>query len=732
MLDTTSQVPCTLVYQVSGMSIFWTQTKAASRARLEQVIAIMWGYRVFTVVGLALQGIAATLASGGQVFAAVEPAAGKVTQDRVLAEAPGENWLVKGGSFAQQQFSPLKDINDKTVARLGLAWIAEMDDPMGLAAEPIVVDGVIYVSAPRSVVRAIDAASGRILWTFDPHVRLDYSMGNSSVSRVNRGVAVWSGKVYVGTGDGRLVAIDAARGTQLWSTQVVDPALNGISGAPRVAAGKVFIGHSGSDEQVRGSIAAYDAETGKQAWVFWTVPGNPALGFESRALERAAQTWSGPEWWRQGGGAVWDPITYDARTGLLLFGTSKAFRGDGQDGQESGGGAKLFSGSIVAVHADTGEYAWHYQTSTPQRQTENFHILLADLSIDGRQRHVAMSSARNGTFYVLDAGTGELISQQPLVKQEWTGPRMDYPGIVVNGVEDCKGNCFGVRNWWPMSYNPTTELTYIPIMDRRRSPAPDPKALPMVGRLVAWDPKKQTTRWSVEYPLIINGSVLSTAGNLVFEGQGSGEFAAYAADSGKKLWSAQTGSAVNGVPVSFKLHGEQYVIVPVGWGGAFRLWSPSTMMVTSASKYGPARLLAFKLGGQQPFPLPHIQIPAVPRPPEQTFTPEQVKRGTALADSFNCTDCHSPGFDGAGRWAINGGIPDLRYMPAEAHREWYAIVLGGSHREQGMMPFGVPSKVPAMRALSKAEADDIHAYVIDRAWAAYKEQQSTAAGSGAH
>ena len=191
-------------------------------------------------------------------------------------------------------------------------------------------------------------------------------MGNSSVARVNRGVAVWEGKVYVGTGDGRLVAVDAASGTQLWSSRVVDPALNGISGAPRVAAGKVFIGYSGSDEQVRGSIAAFDVASGKELWRFWTVPGNPAFGFENKAVEMAAKTWSGKEWWRQGGGSVWDPITYDAKTGLLLFGTSKAFRGGGPDGQEMSGGAKLFSGSIVAVHADSGEYAWHYQTSTPR------------------------------------------------------------------------------------------------------------------------------------------------------------------------------------------------------------------------------------------------------------------------------------------------------------------------------------------------------------------------------
>jgi quinohemoprotein ethanol dehydrogenase len=655
--------------------------------------------------------------------ASAQPAsqpAGWVTDARVAANTQGDHWPVKGGSFSQQQFSPLKDISDKNVARLGLAWIAEMDDPMGLAAEPLEVDGVIYISAPRSIVRAIDAASGKILWTCDPHVRLDFSTGNSSVARVNRGVAVWEGKVYVGTGDGRLVAIDAAKGTVLWSSQVVEPTLNGISGAPRVAGGRVFMGYSGSDEQVRGSIAAFDAATGKELWRFWTVPGDPALGFENKTVAMAAKTWTGNEWWRQGGGAVWDPITYDAKTGLLLFGTSKAFRGGGADGQEMGGGAKLFSGSIVAVHASSGEYAWHHQTSTPERQTENFHIVLADITIKGQPRHVAMSSARNGTFYVLDAASGELIGEKPLVKQEWIGPRMDYPGVVVNGVEDCKGNCFGVRNWWPMSFNPVTRLTYVPIMDLRRTSPPGPGALPMVGRLMAWDPATQTARWTVENPLIINGGVLSTAGNLVFQGQGTGEFAAYAADTGRKLWSAQTGSAVNAVPVSFKVRGEQYVIVPVGWGGAFRLWSPSTMMVTPTSKYGPSRLLAFKLGGRQPFPPPKIEIPAVPMPPAQTFTAEQVKQGESLADSFNCTDCHSPKFDGAGRWAINGGVPDLRYMPPDAHRDWYAIVLGGSHRQQGMMPFGVPSKVPAMPALTPAEADAIHAYVIDRDWAAYR------------
>src|SRR6202011_243162 len=281
-----------LAFERYRQSSIFSCTGARDRVRLKGVSSIMRRFQTIANIFPVSLAVAAAVCSAS----AASLSAGNVTDARVAAETPGDNWLVKGGSFAQQQFSPLRDINDKNVAHLGLAWITEMDDPMGLAAEPIVVDGIIFVSAPRSIVRAIDAANGKILWTSDPHVRLDFSMGNSSVARVNRGVAVWEGKVYVGTADGRLVAIDAARGTQLWSSQVVDPTLNGISGAPRVANGKVFIGYSGSDEQVRGSIAAGYAELGKELWRFSAVPGNPAPGFENKAIEMAAKTWTGKEW----------------------------------------------------------------------------------------------------------------------------------------------------------------------------------------------------------------------------------------------------------------------------------------------------------------------------------------------------------------------------------------------------------------------------------------------------
>ena len=245
----------------------------------------------------------------------------------------------------------------------------------------------------------------------------------------------------------------------------------------------------------------------------------------------------------------------------------------------------------------------------------------------------------------------------------------------------------------------------------------------MLGRLLAWDPLQQAKRWSVEHRVVVNSGVLSTAGNLVFQGEGTGEFAAYSAVDGAKLWSVQTGSAIDAVPVTFKNKGEQYVLMPVGWGGMFRMFSESAMSATPQARYGPARLLAFKLDGRMPIPSINTTIPRVPKPPTQRASKESIEHGEKLADSHSCTDCHSLRFDGAGRWVLNGGIPDLRYMPPEAYRDWYAIVLGGSHRAQGMLAFGEPHDVPKMDALTPQDADDILAFVIDRAWAAYNAQE---------
>ncbi len=663
--------------------------------------------------------------------------AGNVTEARVAAEeSDGVNWMINGGDFESQHFSPLKQINNQNAGDLGLAWYLDIDSAMGIVSEPIVVDGIAYVSAPQSKVYAVDAASGKLLWMFDPHVRLNLAANGSYSARTNAGVAVWEGKVYVGTGDCRLVAIDAASGKEVWESPVCDATQTGITGAPHVAKGKVFMGYNGSDDGVRGSLAAYDAETGKEVWRFWTVPGDPRKPFETKALEIAARTWPRGNAWKMGGADVWNAITYDPVTDYVIFGTAGAGADYGELASIRAKGDKLFAGCIIAVKAETGEYVWHYQTSSPGLQTENNHIVTADLTIDGERRHVAMTVPKNGFFYVLDAHTGKLISAKPIVKVNWaseinltTGKAVEVPASAGGGKQ------WTVHNWWPMSYNPNTGLVYIPATDRKpktNAPVETGEWMQQTeGRLIAWDPLTQTSRWSAEEKLATNGGVLSTAGNLVFQGQGTGEFAAFSADSGKKVWSIQTGSAIESIPVTYTVNGAQYILVPVGWGSGSRLFAPAWTMATPQSKRGPSRLLAFKLGATNAFPMPPDIVPPVPKPPQQTAGAATIREGEKLYNTFYCDGCHSPGLDGSGAWVLNGAIPDLRYAPPEVHEGWYSIVLEGTHWINGMPGFADPPKFafPHLRMTTK-QADAIHAYVIDGAWKAYNKEHAGGGGAG--
>ena len=665
--------------------------------------------------------------------------AGNVTESRVTAEASaGTNWLLNGRNFESQHFSPLQQINDRNVSGLGLAWYLDIDSGMGIVSEPIVVDGVAYVSAPQSKVYAVDAASGQLLWKFDPKVRLNLAINGSYSARTNGGVAVWEGKVYVGTGDCRLIAINATTGKQEWESPVCDATQTGITGAPHVAKGKVFMGYNGSDDGVRGSLVAFDAATGREVWRFWTVPGNPATPFETKALEMAAKTWSGSDSWRIGGGDVWNAITYDPVTDYVVFGTAGAGVDYGELSSIEPKGDKLFSGCILAVKADTGEYVWHYQTSSPGLQTENNHIVMADLTIDGERRHVAMTVPKHGFYYVLDAHTGKLLSAKPIVKVNWatrvdlsTGKAVEVPASAGGGKQ------WTVHNWWPMSYNPGTGLVYIPATDRKPNTHATVETGEWMqqteGRLIAWDPVTQSERWSVEEHIATNGGVLSTAGNLVFQGQGTGEFAAFAADTGKKTWSIQTGSAIESIPVTYAVNGDQYVLVPVGWGSGSRLFAPAWTMATPQSKRGPSRLLAFKLGAATPFPTPPDVVPPVPKPPRQTASAETIREGAGLYRKFVCDGCHSPGLDGSGAWVLNGAVPDLRYTPPEVHEQWYGIVLAGTHWDQGMPGFANPPKFafPNLHMTLK-QADALHAYVIDGAWKAYNAEHGGAAANASH
>ena len=679
--------------------------------------------------------IATTLALRSSADSPSKP--GDVTEARVASDvADGNNWLLNGRTFDAQHFSPLRQVTAKNVSGLGLAWYLDIDSGMGIVSEPIIVDGIVYVSAPLSKVYAVDAASGKLLWMFDPKIRLDQAINGSYSARTNAGVAVWNGKVYVGTGDCRLIAIDAATGRQVWQATVCQPTQTGITGAPHVAKGKILMGYNGSDDGVRGSIAAYDADTGKELWRFWTVPGDPTKPFETKALEMAAKTWSGRDSWKIGGGDVWTAITYDPVTDQVIFGTAGAGVDYGEFENIKTSGDRLFAGCIIAVNADTGEYAWHFQTSAPGQQTENNHIVMADLVIDGEKRHVAMTVPKNGFFYILDAKTGKLLSANPVVKLSWANSYDLHTGRAIEAPASAGGGKqWTVHNWWPMSYSTLTGLVYIPATDRQSPLQADPEGgnewmRGSQGRLIAWDPVSQSTRWSVEEPIATNGGVLSTAGNLVFQGQGNGEFAAYTADTGTKVWSIKTGSAIDSTPVTYAVNGEQYVLTPVGWGSGSRLFAPAWTMASPESKRGPARLLAFKLGATAPFPTPPDIVPPVPKPPQQTASAETIQEGKHVYRKFVCDGCHSPDTDGSGAWVLNGAVPDLRYAPPDVHNQWYAIVLAGTHWDKGMPGFANPPKFafPNEKMTTK-EADAVHAYVIDQAWKAYNaEQQKAQAG----
>jgi quinohemoprotein ethanol dehydrogenase len=732
------------------------------KARLIAMLAA--GLLVYTVIGPLPTRAPRLVASAAAAQVSGNRArAGNVTQARVLSEAAGgANWLVYGGNFESQHFSPLQSINDRNVSHLGLAWSTNVDSPMGLELEPIVVDGVIYIGLPLDVVEAFDGVTGKRLWRFDPHIRINGPWRNSYEGRKNRGVAVWNGKVYVGTGDCRMVAVDAATGSKVWDTTVCDAAQTGITEAPRVGNGLVFTGWSGMEYDVRGGVVALDAQTGKKAWTFWTAPGDPSKPYESKTVAQIAKTWKGDSW-QLAGANVWTALTYDADTNLLFISTSTAGEAAGDFSDIKPSGNLLFANCIVAVNASSGEYVWHYQTAYPPDGSEDFHVLVANMNIGGKLRRVLMTKPRNGVFYTLDARTGKEVLPPRGIDGT---PYPSLKQISLSSLESASYHDAGVPKnlpqiglgggWFPLSYDAHTGLVYISAYEVKRTrgqgaEGPNGAGLeagglagalerqniggsakggngqyrdyaPLAhGKLVAYDPIKQQPRWIATLPLEINGAPISTAGNLVFEGDASGYFTAYAADTGKVLWSVKTGSAIQGTPVSYLINGEQYVLLTVGLGGGYRLFGSPSSMSTLEDKRGPARLFAFKLGGRAAMPPIQPYVPPVPQPPQQTGTASQIALGAQVYDKFFCQKCHSPEADGSGAWVLNGEVPDLRYMPADVHQQFMAIVLGGSHHEQGMPQFSVPIGQPLIRtSMTAEEAEALHDYIVDVEWRAYK------------
>ncbi len=662
-----------------------------------------------------------------------------VTRERALGAADDtDNWLLYGRTYAEDRFSPLDQINDKNVDQLGLAWAADILSIDGIAATPLVIDGVVYMSSTFANVIALDATTGETRWAYDPQVRLDASLGSSWAARVNRGVAAWRDKIYVGTGDCRLIALDAGTGTPIWETLTCDPEQEyGITGAPRVANDKVYIGNLGADFATRGYVSAYDAATGKLVWRFYTVPGDPAKGFESPAMEMAAKTWTGEAWWQSGGGNAWDTIVYDPEFNHLYFGTDSALPWNAAV-RSPEGGDNLFLNSIVAVDADTGEYRWHYQTVPADAWDYNatMQMILTEFEIGGTVRKVLLQAPKNGFFYVIERGTGKLLSAEKYTTANWashidleTGRPVETPTARyyrnIDKTAFIFPSAWGGHNWQSMSYHPETGLVYIPAIDMPTTYSAkrdnllggvqvnltgidpdDPRRPEIMGRLLAWDPRTQSARWSVDYELPVHGGTLATGGNLVFQGTADGEFIAYAAATGKRLWSAHTGSATQAAPVTYRYESEQYVLVPVGSSGAAR--SILTEYGAGKSARGPSRLLSFKLGGDKEIPTATLLAQTMPEPPEGNISQETIRKGKQVYDEMSCGLCH-----GANVIAHPGGsVPDLRYLTKEKHAEWDAIVLHGTREQMGMLSFG--------DYLSEEDSAAVQAYVIDKARAGYE------------
>ncbi|MED5564788.1 MAG: PQQ-dependent dehydrogenase, methanol/ethanol family [Gemmatimonadota bacterium] len=530
--------------------------------------------------------------------------------EAALIEADPAEWLTYGRDYAETHYSPLDRINSDNVGRLGLAWFWTNGGGAGrVEATPLVSNGVIYATATWSVVFALDARTGEQIWRWEPGiVRGGRRNGGPSIccQPVNRGVALYNGKVYAGLLDGRLVALDAATGRLVWAVQTTPVGdLYSVTMAPRVVKGNVIIGNSGAEFGVRGYVTAYDAETGEQTWRTYTVPGNPALGFESEAMRLAARTWFGTWWEGGGGGTVWDGVAFDPVADLLYVGTgngspwSRFYR-------SLGAGDNLYLSSILALNPDDGELVWHYQTAPGDDwdYTAVQPMILADLVIDGEERQVLMQAPKNGFFYVLDRITGELLSAEAYAHVTWaygidleTGRPIEAPEARYDETDGAwlSPSAGGGHNWQPMSWNPQTGLVYIPTRTNQRfnrlnreferrvgatntgttgRGAPEPPELPGTpGHLLAWDPLTQQERWRFPNESQRNGGTVSTAGNLVFSATEQGLVYALDATTGELLWEVQLPGGSAATPVTYELDGQQYVSILVGNGPTDRLWT---------------------------------------------------------------------------------------------------------------------------------------------------------------
>ena len=699
------------------------------------------------------------LGCGGASEPASKPAPGRVDPSRLAAiSAEPESWLANGRDLDKTFFSPLAQIDTTSVNRLGFAWEFQTGTARGMEATPLVIDGVMYTTGVAGRVYALDADTGRLRWRFEPPVDLKYSR-SACCDIVNRGLSVWQGRVYVAAVDGILYALDAADGRVLWKTDtIVDRSrAYSVTGATQVAGDVVVVGNGGAEYDSRGYVSAYRLDTGALVWRFFTVPRNPADGQESAALETAAKTWAGSQWWERGGGGnVWDAITYDPGTGLVYFGTSNGAP-TSRSRRSPGGGDNLYVASIIAVHADTGAYAWHYQ-QTPGDQWDydaTPHLVMATLRIGGQPRKVLLQASKNGFFYVLDRLTGELLRADPFVATSWaravdlrTGrpvqeasgdysdgkPRLIFPSVV------------GAHNFNPMSLSARTGLVYIPAVHagmvlmnnptlRPRQPGrfetgvqmalsaqlQAPESMPpamrpladpaarrgmpeatMYASLKAWDPVAGKVVWEgPRRAFSDHGGVLSTAGGLVVQGGTDGWLRVYRDDNGALLKEIDVGTAMIAAPMTYRVQGVQYIAIVAGsGGGGWSVWTPDNV---AFSRGNANRILAFRLdGGATPKPAELPPIPPAPAPPAAIGTAAEIAAGATLF-ATNCGHCHAN--------APRAPVPDLRRSALLRDAAAFeSVVRGGLLQQRGMPRWD--------DLLTVAEVDRIRMWLIAQARAA--------------
>ncbi len=682
---------------------------------------------------------------------------GHITNSRLISVGnEPEVWLTGGRDYHQSYFSPLNSINDKNITKVGYAWSYDIDTTHGFEATPIVVDGIMFSSGPTGTVYAIEATTGEEIWSFTPSID-ENVLRKVCCGIVNRGIAVWQNKIFVASIDGYLYALDASTGSIIWKMDTIEDRKRGytITGSPYIADNKVIIGNSGAEFDARGYFSAYDTDTGTMHWRFYTVPGQPDKPYEHPELEVASKTWSEQSLWETGlGGTVWDGMAYDPNLELLYVGTGNGTPYARQL-RSPGGGDNLFLSTILAIEPDSGKLVWHYQTTPADNwdYTSTQKMILADLKINGENRQVILQAPKNGFFYVLDRLTGELLSAEPYTKVNWAS---HVDKISGRPVETLQAEYFkkskliipgpaGGHNWQPMAFNPKTGLVYIPVIEAaatysmpkepfvyqkggnnsfsKYSFALDSASSKTVspeikGLLKAWDPINQkmvwesntSGPWSGEMFATWNGGgVMTTAGDLVIQGRGTGFLVFLDANTGRELHSIDVGTSMMAAPMTYMVNGIQYIAIMAGLGGAAGQSYPDD---SAAYKYGnKGRIVAFRLGGRtvpHPLEIEHANKGISKRPVERQGTLYEIKQGEKLF-LRNCIKCHTD--------SINSqGIPTLRNMTAKTHVEFKDIVLKGIRSEFGMGNFS--------DLLSEQDVFSIHSYLIDLDWKEYEVQNN--------